>query len=98
MIRVVYRWEVSEDNFATFRDTWRETTNRIHATVPGALGSFMLRGAENTSEVITIARWESREAWEAFWGNADPADMQVMRSLGTRLSAEAFDEVEDHTR
>ena len=98
MIRVVYRWQVEPKDFEAFRETWRTTTNRIHETVPGALGSFMLRSFENEAEVITVARWESRQAWEQFWGNQDPEAMQAMRVLGERLSAEAFEEIEDHTR
>ena len=98
MIRVVYRWQVEPKDFEAFGETWRATTNRIHETVPGALGSFMLRSFENEAEVITVARWESRQAWEQFWGNQDPEAMQAMRTLGKRVSAEAFEEIEDHTR
>ncbi len=98
MIRVVYRWRVPPEHFDAFRSTWRTTTNRIHASVPGALGSFMLRSEKDGTEVITIARWESRSAWQAFWGNQNPAQMEDMRALGERLSVETFDEIEDHTR
>ena len=98
MFRVIYRWEVEAENFDSFRTTWRETTNRIHATVPGALGSFMLKGHENQREVLTVAKWKSYEDWEKFWGNADPKDMEAMRKLGKRLSVETYHEVEDHTR
>ncbi|MEM9302769.1 MAG: antibiotic biosynthesis monooxygenase [Pseudomonadota bacterium] len=97
MIRVVYRWEVAPEDFEAFRETWRATTNRIHETVDGALGSFMLR-SHDKKEVITIAKWDCRESWESFWGSADPEQMKGMRRLGKRISAEAFDEIEDHTR
>lgn len=43
MIRVVYRRKVEEENFENFQEAWSRTTNRIHETVSGALGSFMLR-------------------------------------------------------
>lgn len=98
VFRVIYRWEVEPQNFDKFVDVWRTTTNRIHASVPGALGSFMLRGHEKTTEVLTIAKWASFEDWEAFWGNANPAEMEDMRALGTRISVESYSEVEDHTR
>ena len=98
MIRVVYRWQVAPGDFDAFRETWRATTNRIHETVPGAQGSFMLRSTEDESEVLTIAKWDSLEAWQAFWGSQDPRQMQPMRTLGKRLSVTAFEEIEDHTR
>ncbi len=98
MIRVVYRWRVEPGKFEAFRDTWRHTTNRVHSTVNGALGSFMLRSYSDESEVITIAKWDSLEAWKAFWGDDNPHQMEGLRALGERVSVEAFEEVEDQTR
>ena len=98
MIRVIYRWEVEPENFEEFRETWRITTNKIHASVPGALGSFMLKGSERESEVLTVAKWDSFESWKKFWGNANPEEMGDMSELGKRISVEAYSEVEDHTR
>ena len=66
MVRVVYRWQVAPQDFEAFKETWRTTTNRIHESVAGAQGSFMLRSFENESEVITIAKWDSLESWENF--------------------------------
>ena len=98
MVRVIYRWRVSAENFEAFQNKWSETTNRIHDTVDGALGSFMLRSIENEDEVLTVAKWTSVESWKSFWGKANPQQMAAMRQLGVRVSAEAFEEVEDHTR
>lgn len=98
MIRVIYRWQVEPENFPKFKNAWSATTNYIHETVPGALGSFMLRSHENDLEVLTIARWDSVASWKKFWGDAKPAQMEVMRKLGERISVEAFDEIDDHTR
>ena len=98
MVRVVYRWQVAPQDLEKFKETWRITTNRIHASVTGALGSFMLRSVENESEVVTVAKWDSLESWENFWGNTNPEEMEGMRKLGKRISAEAFEEIENHTR
>ena len=98
MIRVVYRWWVEPQNFPRFKESWSVTTNRIHETVPGAQGSFILRGCENESEIITVAKWDSLKAWKDFWQNEDPDEMKGMRMLGERLSATAYEELEDHTR
>ena len=98
MIRVIYHWEVAPENFEAFQETWSATTNHIHETVAGALGSFLLRSAQNETEVLTIAKWESMEAWKNFWGNQNPESMQAMRKLGKRIGAEAYEEVEDHTK
>ena len=98
MIRVVYRWQVTPENFEEFKKIWSITTNRIHESVTGALGSFMLRSFNDKTEVITIAKWDSLESWKNFWGNENPKEMEAMRKLGSRISAEAFEEIEDFTR
>lgn len=98
MIRVVYRWRVKEEDFAKFREVWTRTTNHIHEAVPGALGSFMLRGPEDKTEVLTVARWDSRDSWEAFWVADNPSEMVGMREIGERLSVTVYDEVDDFTR
>ncbi|MFP1680279.1 antibiotic biosynthesis monooxygenase family protein [Alloalcanivorax sp. C16-2] len=98
MIRVVYRWRVAEEDFPRFREAWAHTTNRIHETVPGALGSFMLRGPEDKTEVLTVAKWDAMESWKAFWGAESPSQMVGMREIGERLSVTVYDEIEDFTR
>ena len=98
MIRVVYTWEVSKENFKDFLETWRSTTNYIHENVKGALGSFMLRSPENQSEVVTIAKWESYKSWKNFFSGDNPEEMKAMRELGTRVSVEVFDEIEDQSK
>ena len=98
MIRVVYRWKVEEENFENFQEIWNRTTNRIHETVPGALGSFMLRSAEDKTEVMTVAKWDSMESWKAFWGAENPSEMVEMRKIGERISATAYEEIGDFTR
>ena len=98
MIRVIYRWRVPAENFNAFKEVWNTTTNHIHESVPGALGSFMLKSKENEREIITIAKWESLAAWKEFWGDADPSQMLAMHKFGKRLSAAAYEEIEDHTK
>lgn len=98
MIRVIYRWQVEPDNFEEFKRTWSVTTHRIHESVPGALGSFLLRACESESEVLTVAKWDSLEDWKNFWGNKNPKEMEGMRKLGKRVSVEVYDEIEDYTR
>lgn len=98
MIRVVYRWQVQPENFDTFQAIWRKTTNNIHLSVSGAQGSFMLRSVENDTEVLTIAKWTSMEAWQSFWGNKNPQEMQSMMSLAKRIMVEAYEEIEDQSK
>jgi heme-degrading monooxygenase HmoA len=97
MIRVIYRWQVEPHKLSAFTQTWRRTTRRIHETVPGALGSFMLHAREDEAEILTIAKWRSMTDWQAFWDKENPPEMQAMRQLGERISVQVFDEVEDHT-
>ncbi|MBW7470805.1 antibiotic biosynthesis monooxygenase family protein [Marinobacter sp. F4218] len=90
--------DVAPDNFEAFKETWRATTNCIHETVPGALGSFMPRASESAEEILTLARWESLDSWRKFWQGQNKKQMEGMRQLGKRLSVECYEEVEDHTR
>lgn len=98
MVRVIYRWQVTPEKFDLFQQTWRRTTNHIHQTVPGALGSFMLRACEDESEILTVAKWDCLASWQAFWGASNPEEMQGLRRIGKRISVDAYDEIEDHTR
>ncbi len=98
MIRVVYHWQVKPENIEEFQQVWRVTTNHIHASVTGALGSFMLKAIESESTIVTVANWRSLQAWQDFWGNNNPSEMAAMRALGERISVEVYEELEDHTR
>lgn len=98
MIRVIYRWNVQPENFEKFKQAWSVATNRIHETIDGARGSLMLRADEDSSVVLTIARWDSIEAWKSFWQGLPPSEMERMRELGDFLSSEAYNEIDDFTR
>ncbi|WP_449285380.1 antibiotic biosynthesis monooxygenase family protein [Marinobacter sp. PE14] len=98
VIRVVYRWKVNPENFENFKEVWVHTTNNIHETVPGALGSFMLRSTENETEVVTVAKWDSVESWKRFWVSDNPSEMVGMRRIGERVSVTIYDEIDDFTR
>lgn len=98
MVRVIYRWKVESENFEDFQKAWSEATNRIHESVAGAKGSFMLRSYENETDVRTIAKWDSVESWKHFWGNKNPKDMETMRKLGKLISVEIFKEILNFTR
>ena len=97
MVRVIYRWRVSSENFDAFRRAWRNTTQTIHQNVEGAKGSLLLRSEDDVTQVLTMATWDSTEHWQRFWGESNPQQMEKMRSLGTRISVEVFEQVEDQT-
>lgn len=98
MFRVIYEWRVPADKMDEFQNVWRSATESIHETTEGALGSFMLQSSDTLEKVLTIAKWNSREDWEQFWGNRNPEKMQKMRDIAERISVEAFDEIEDRTK
>lgn len=98
MVRIFYRWQVQPANFEAFKQTWRITTTNIHASVPGALGSFMLRACEDESEIVTVAKWDSLTSWQAFWGTDNPKEMEGLRKIGNRISVDLYEEIEDQTR
>ena len=97
MIRVVYVWHVIPEKIPAFRDAWRLATTMIHESVDGARGSFLLQQADNPGRILTIARWDSLEAWQSFWKAENPPEMLRMRELGERISVTAYDEYADFT-
>ncbi|MCG6264842.1 antibiotic biosynthesis monooxygenase [Vibrio vulnificus] len=98
MFRVIYEWRVPVDKMDEFQKVWRSTTDSIHHTVEGALGSFMLNSFEKPEKVLTIAKWRSRQDWELFWENSNPEKMHKMREIAEGISVESFDEIEDRTK
>ncbi len=98
MIRIIYSWKVKPENLEHFIETWKRTTNKIHETVEGARGSFMLQNDEDNSAIKTIARWDSLDDWKQFWQEGKPGQMGSMHDLGKRVSVEIFREVDDFTR
>ncbi|MGO1298326.1 MAG: antibiotic biosynthesis monooxygenase family protein [Vibrio sp.] len=98
MFRVVYEWRVPVEQLDEFQNVWRSATESIHNSVEGALGSFMLRSYDIPEKVLTIAKWNSRDDWELFWGYRNPEKMQKMREIAERISVEVFDEIEDRTK
>lgn len=47
---------------------------------------------------MTVAKWDSIESWKAFWSAENPSEMVEMRKIGERISATAYDEIDDFTR
>ena len=97
MIRIVYVWQVKPEHIAAFRDAWQRATTMIHEAIAGARGSFLLQSKGDPGRILTVARWDSFEAWEAFWNTANPREMFEMRALGERVCVTAYDEVGDFT-
>ncbi len=98
MIRIIYTWKVGPSELERFIKTWKSTTNRIHAEVEGARGSFMIQNDQDPTEIKTIARWDTLGDWERFWQDSKPSQMQSMRDLGENVSVEIFKEVDDFTK
>ena len=97
MIRVVYRWKVQNSGVAEFVEHWRKTTQAIHETTDGALGSFCLQDIEHEDEISTVALWRTEEQWRRFIGTADRTSMSRMHELATQLSARPYRQLGDET-
>lgn len=69
---------------------------------PGSAGMLQERSiseeSHNPEEILTIAKWQDMAAWQAFGGMASPPEMENMNKLGERLSATAYEELDDFTR
>jgi heme-degrading monooxygenase HmoA len=65
MIRVMYRWTVKEGDQEEFIRIWKEGTLKIQACCEGAMGSILLRSSANPQLFFGMARWPSKEIWEA---------------------------------
>ena len=98
MIRIIYSWQVTEENLELFIETWKTTTNAIHQEVKGARGSFMLQNPNDPGQIKTIAKWDNLQDWEKFWQDSKPSQMKSMHDLGERVSVEIFREVDDYTK
>lgn len=98
MIRIIYSWKVEPEKLETFIETWKKTTNKIHEEVEGARGSFMLQHEKDSTEIKTVAKWDSLQNWEKFWHEGNHSQMGKMHDLGKRISVEIFKEIEDFTK
>jgi heme-degrading monooxygenase HmoA len=65
MIRVMYRWTVKQEEREEFIRTWEEGTLKIQTHCSGAMGSILLHSSENPEHFFGMARWPSKEIWEA---------------------------------
>jgi heme-degrading monooxygenase HmoA len=97
MVRIVYTWRVQKADESKFRAEWVKARTAIKNSTVGARGSFLLRSHQDPTKFITIARWDKLEDWRAYWEDSTRIEMQVMHTLAKRLSAEVYDEIEDHT-
>ena len=97
MIRVIYRWRVQKAEQEKFKAAWAKATTEIRESTAGARGSVLLQSHQDPTEFITIARWDKLEDWQAFWKDSSRTEMQDMHAIAERLSADVFEEVEDHT-
>lgn len=97
MIRVLYRFKVTNNHADAFVESWSKSTEEFREEVQGAFGSQLFRSRENPGEFVALARWSSWEEWEAFRHSASPARDAVtkMLSVSELVSTETFEEVKD---
>lgn len=62
---------------------------RLFRRAQGYLGTELLRDRSNPSRYLTIDRWESREAWQAFRGTQGTDYERLDRELESLTTHEA---------
>ena len=97
MIQVIYRWAVPIENQSAFLEAWEQTTLSIRESTAGARGSFCVVGVDDPTEILTIARWDELEQWQAFIEDAKLDSMKAMHELGTQVSCQAYAQQGDFT-
>lgn len=97
MVRILYRWHVEPANQRRFSAAWKQATTHIRETTQGARGSVLLHNQDDPNLFITLARWDKLSDWQAFWEKGSHTNMDTMHALGTRLSVEVWNEVDDET-
>jgi heme-degrading monooxygenase HmoA len=85
MIRVMYRWTVKNEDTEEFVRTWEEGTLKIQTHCTGAMGSILLQSSENPEHFFGMARWPSREIWEAA-----QRTMPLLHLQGPKPESECF--------
>jgi heme-degrading monooxygenase HmoA len=100
VVRIAYRFRVDPERLDEFRTAWREATEIIRRTRPGARGSTLLVNADDPSQVLLLALWESRDHWQAARDadSAAPEQEAVMLEIGRPEGAtvyELLDELAD---
>jgi heme-degrading monooxygenase HmoA len=91
MIRVMYRWTVKNEDIEEFVRTWEKGTLKIQTQCTGAMGSILLHSSENPEHFFGMARWPSKEIWEAA-----QRTMSFLQLQGPKPESESFfDELVD---
>lgn len=98
MIRVLYRWQLHPGTEASFERAWAAMTRAIRSTQPGAMGSTLLRDPVNPSRYSALARWRSRDDWQALQVAPSPAKeagAAMKAAIAASEPPEFFEERED---
>lgn len=66
----VTNWHVDRNRV----DEWQLICNELYATAaraPGFCDARVMRSIEHPGKFVVYARWETREAWDAFYADAN---------------------------
>lgn len=55
-----------------FLEAWRRCKRFTIDCAPGLREAVLLRSARDPRRFVTLTIWESRSAWEAYWGQGIP--------------------------
>lgn len=84
---VIWRFRVRQGAEPAFTEMYAPhgTWALLFRTAPGFLGTELLRDLEGARRYVTIDRWESRDAYDAF-RKASVAEYEALDRVGARLT------------
>lgn len=71
-VRVAYTHAVPPAEADAFVQAWTRCKRHAVALEQGLQEALLLRSAEDPTRFVTVTRWDSPEAWRAYWSRGVP--------------------------
>ena len=71
-VRVAYAHAVPRAEADAFVQAWTRCKRHAVALEQGLQEALLLRSADDPTRFVTVTRWDSPEAWRAYWSRGVP--------------------------